>query len=101
MVQNGTGKNAGVEGINVGGKTGTSKKLENGNYSENKVITSFIGAFPINNPKYLALILFDEPRRNKSESLENFGGNTAAPTFSRIIKKIAPILNRNNYIKLN
>ena len=101
VVQNGTGKKAKVEGINVGGKTGTSKKLENGNYSENKVITSFIGAFPINNPKYLALILFDEPRRNKSESLENFGGNTAAPTFSRIIKKIAPILNRNNYIKLN
>ena len=100
VVQNGTGKKAGVEGISVGGKTGTSKKLENGNYSENKVITSFIGAFPINNPKYLALILFDEPRRNKSESLENFGGNTAAPTFSRIIKKIAPILNRSNYIKI-
>ena len=100
VVQNGTGKNADVEGISVGGKTGTSKKLENGNYSENKVITSFIGAFPINSPKYLALILFDEPRRNKSESLENFGGNTAAPTFSRVIKKIAPILNRSNYIKI-
>ena len=100
VVQNGTGKNAGVEGISVGGKTGTSKKLENGNYSENKVITSFIGAFPINSPKYLAFILFDEPRRNKSESLENFGGNTAAPTFSRVIKKIAPILNRSNYIKI-
>ena len=48
----------------------------------------------------IAFVLFDEPRRNKSESLENFGGNTAAPTFSRIIKKIAPILNRSNYIKI-
>ena len=36
-----------------------------------------------------------------SESLENFGGNTAAPTFSRILKKISPILNRNNYLKMD
>ncbi len=101
IVKNGTGKKANVNGIKVGGKTGTSRKLENGKYSENKVITSFIGAFPIDQPKYIAFILFDEPRRNKSESLESFGGNTAAPTFSRILKKISPILNRNNYIKMN
>jgi len=101
IVKNGTGKKANVNGIKIGGKTGTSKKLENGKYSEKKVITSFIGAFPIDKPKYIAFILFDEPRRNKSESLESFGGNTAAPTFSRILKKISPILNRNNYIKMN
>ena len=101
IVKNGTAKKANVEGIKAGGKTGTSKKLENGEYSEKKVITSFIGAFPIDQPKYIAFILFDEPRRNKSESLESFGGNTAAPTFSRILKKISPILNRNNYIKMN
>ena len=71
------------------------------NIQRKKVITSFIGAFPIDQPKYIAFILFDEPRRNKSESLESFGGNTAAPTFSRILKKISPILNRNNYIKMN
>ena len=101
IVKNGTAKKANVEGIKAGGKTGTSKKLENGEYSEKKVITSFIGAFPIDQPKYIAFILFDEPRRNKSESLESFGGNTAAPTFSRILKKISPILNRNNYMKMN
>ena len=101
IVKNGTAKKANVKGIKAGGKTGTSKKLENGEYSEKKVITSFIGAFPIDRPKYIAFILFDEPRRNKSESLESFGGNTAAPTFSRILKKISPILNRNNYIKMN
>ena len=101
IVKNGTAKKANVEGIKVGGKTGTSKKLENGKYSEKKVITSFIGVFPIDQPKYIAFILFDEPRRNISESLESFGGNTAAPTFSRILKKISPVLNRNNYIKIN
>ena len=99
IVESGTGKNAKVNGLTVGGKTGTSRKLENGEYSEKKVITSFIGTFPINKPKYIAFVLFDEPRRNTKEFLENFGGNTAAPTFSRIVRKISPILNKNNYLK--
>ena len=99
IVEAGTGKNAKVNGLTVGGKTGTSRKLENGEYSEKKVITSFIGTFPINEPKYIAFVLFDEPRRNTKEFLENFGGNTAAPTFSRIVRKVSPILNKNNYLK--
>lgn len=99
IVTSGTGKKAKVNGLEVGGKTGTSRKLVDGKYSEKKVITSFIGAFPINKPKYIVFVLFDEPRRNTEEFLENFGGNTAAPTFSRIVRKISPILNKNNYFK--
>lgn len=99
IVTSGTGKKAKVNGLEVGGKTGTSRKLVDGKYSEKKVITSFIGAFPINKPKYIVFVLFDEPRRNTEEFLENFGGNTAAPTFSRIVRKISPILNKNNYLK--
>ena len=99
VVNYGTGKKAKVNGLDVGGKTGTSRKLEEGKYSEKKVITSFIGTFPINKPKYIAFVLFDEPRRNTKEFLENFGGNTAAPTFSRIVRKVSPILNKNNYLK--
>ena len=99
VVDSGTGKKAKVNGLDVGGKTGTSRKLEDGKYSEKKVITSFIGAFPIDKPKYIAFVLFDEPRRNTQEFLENFGGNTAAPTFSRIVRKISPILNKNHYLK--
>ena len=53
-------------------KTGTSKNLRMENILKKKVITSFIGTFPIDNPKYLTFVLFDEPRRNTSESLENF-----------------------------
>ena len=71
IVKNGTAKKANVEGIKAGGKTGTSKKLENGEYSE-KRLTSFIGAFPIDQPKYIAFILFDEPRRNKSRVIRKF-----------------------------
>ncbi|MFL2679620.1 MAG: peptidoglycan D,D-transpeptidase FtsI family protein [Alphaproteobacteria bacterium] len=100
VVKLGTGNKARVNGIEVGGKTGTSKKLYKNDYSDKKLITSFIGAFPINDPRYLTLVLFDEPRRNTTESLESFGGNTAAPTFSRIVSKITPILDRNNYLKI-
>ena len=98
IVNQGTGKKAKVTGLRVGGKTATSKKLENGEYSEKKLITSFIGVFPIEKPKFVTLILFDEPTKNAGESIENFGGNTAAPTFSRIIRKISPILIKQNYL---
>ena len=81
IVDSGTGKKAKVIGLQVGGKTGTSRKLENGKYSEKKVITSFIGTFPINKPEYIAFVLFDEPRRNTQDFLENFGGNTAKTNF--------------------
>ena len=91
-------KKAKVKGLRVGGKTATSKKLEKGEYSEKKLITSFIGSFPIDKPKFITLILFDEPTKNAGESIENFGGNTAAPTFSRIISKISPILIKQNYL---
>lgn len=99
IVNKGTGKLALVDGISVGGKTGTSKKVELGNYSENKVITSFIGVFPAEQPNYLTFVLFDEPKRNIYGKFDNTGGNTAAPTFSRIVKKISPIIYHNKYIK--
>ena len=99
VVKNGTGKTATVAGLKLGGKTGTSKKVENGQYSEKKVITSFIGVFPIDDPNFLTFVLFDEPQRNTGLSLESFGSNTAAPTFSKIVSKISPILIQNNYFK--
>ena len=70
--------------MDVGGKTGTSRKLEEGKYSEE--LTSFIGTFPINKPN-IAFVLFDEPRRNTEEFLENFGGNTAAQLFQKLSEK--------------
>ena len=100
IVKEGTGKKARVNGLAVGGKTATSKKLEKGEYSEKKLITSFIGIFPVEEPKFISLILFDEPTKNAGISIENFGGNTAAPTFSRIVRKISPILLKHNYLSV-
>lgn len=100
IVNEGTGKLAFVEGISVGGKTGTSKKVEMGNYSEDKVVTSFVGVFPVNKPEYLTFVLFDEPKTNINNTQENTGGNTAAPIFSKIVKKISPIISENNFSKV-
>ena len=97
IVMNGTGKKAQVKGLLIGGKTGTSKKVEKGNYSEEKKITSFIGIFPANSPEFLTFVLFDEPQKNVANSKETTGGNTAAPTFSKIVKKISPIIIKDNY----
>ena len=97
IVMDGTGKKAQVKGLLIGGKTGTSKKVDQGNYSEEKKITSFIGIFPSNAPEFLTFVLFDEPQKNVANSKETTGGNTAAPTFAKIVKKISPIITKYNY----
>ena len=99
IVESGTGKKAKVKGLEVGGKTGTSRKLEEGKYSEKKVITSFIGTFPISKPKYIAFVLFDEPSRNTQRLFRKFWWKYCGANFSRIVGKISPILNKNNYLK--
>ena len=93
VVEEGTGKHAKVKNLGIGGKTGTAKKSNKiGGYYEDKVITSFLGVFPINKPKYLLLVLFDEPIKGLN-SLTPYGSNTAAPIFAKIVNQIAPILN--------
>lgn len=85
VVKNGTGKNADVEFISVGGKTGTSQKLVDGSYSKAQYNSSFIGFFPVEDPQVVCLILFNSPDVGK------YGGLVAAPVFksvaSRIIEK--------------
>jgi stage V sporulation protein D (sporulation-specific penicillin-binding protein) len=61
VVSEGSGKNAYIEGYNVAGKTGTAQKYENGVIAQGKYVSSFIGYFPANSPKYLALVIVDEP----------------------------------------
>ena len=93
VVEEGTGKHAKIKNLDIGGKTGTAKKSNKiGGYYEDKVITSFLGVFPINKPKYLLLVLFDEPIKGLN-SLTPYGSNTAAPIFAKIVNQIAPILN--------
>jgi cell division protein FtsI (penicillin-binding protein 3) len=89
-VEKGTGKRAKVDGYRVGGKTGTAWKPGVGGYSRD-VITSFIGAFPMEDPQYLVLVVIDEPQAAEQGQKTEAGYN-AAPTAGNIIRRIGPML---------
>jgi cell division protein FtsI (penicillin-binding protein 3) len=90
-VMKGSGKRAAVPGYSVGGKTGTAEKVENGRYSANKRRNAFIAAFPMDAPKYLVLVILDEPKSEKPGVGATAGLNTA-PVAGNIIRRIAPML---------
>jgi len=80
VVNNGSGKAANVSGIRVGGKTGTTIKLQNGLYNEEKGIASFYGFAPVDDPEISVLVIVDEPE----ESV--YGSVIAAPIFKEIME---------------
>ena len=91
-VVNGSAKRASVDGIFVGGKTGTANKLIGGSYDEDSRRTTFIGAFPLDKPKYIMFLLLDEPKPTENTYNYATAGWNVAPTFSRIVGRIAPML---------
>ncbi|MFQ5454649.1 MAG: peptidoglycan D,D-transpeptidase FtsI family protein [Nitrospirota bacterium] len=80
----GTGKNAIIEGYMIAGKTGTAQKIDpvTKRYSHRKSVCSFIGFFPIDNPKVIILVVIDEPAGYAT------GGSVAAPVFRNIAREI-------------
>jgi cell division protein FtsI (penicillin-binding protein 3) len=92
VVEHGTGTMAAAPGYVVGGKTGTADKVSGRHYAERKLLSSFVGVFPINDPKYLILTMIDEPHPNKQSHGYATAGWTVAPATSRIIQRIAPLL---------
>ena len=87
-VENGSGKLANVAGWNVAGKTGTSKKLIDGQYSEKEFISSFVGFFPAENPQLLCLIILDSP--DASRNL-HWGSMSSAPVFKSVMDRVINI----------
>ncbi len=92
VVERGTGRNADVPGYPVMGKTGTAEKARAGGYARNALLTSFLSAFPANDPKYAMLIMFDEPQATENTYGYATAGWNAAPVTSRVVRRIAPIL---------
>lgn len=88
VVSEGTGKNAFIENYRVGGKTGTAQKVKDGMYMTNNYITSFIGFFPADNPKYLVYIAIDN-----AKGVTQYGGTIAAPIAKNVMKSIINIKN--------
>ena len=91
-VVSGSAKRASVDGIFVGGKTGTANKLIGGSYDEESRRTTFIGAFPLDKPKYIMFLLLDEPKPTENTYNYATAGWNVAPTFSKIVGRIAPML---------
>jgi cell division protein FtsI (penicillin-binding protein 3) len=92
VVTHGTAKKADVDGYMVGGKTGTADKMANGHYLENARLSSFIGLFPINAPKYLVFALLDDPKGNAKTAGFATGGWVAAPVVNHVVAQIGPML---------
>jgi cell division protein FtsI (penicillin-binding protein 3) len=92
VVTDGTGRKADAPGYRVGGKTGTAEKLVGGHYVSNKVVTTFAGVFPMDEPRYVMVVMLDEPQ----PTAETFGFRTAgwnvAPVVSKTVSRIAPML---------
>lgn len=91
VVSEGTAKKGIVEGYRVGGKTGTAQLSTKGGYLKENYLSSFIGFFPVDKPKYTILVMFLKP---KGETIfEKFGGATAAPVFGNIVRRISKTKN--------
>jgi cell division protein FtsI (penicillin-binding protein 3) len=92
VVMKGTGKKADAPGYRIGGKTGTAQKIIGGHYSNSVNVTSFAGVFPMDEPRYVIVVMLDEPKATP----ETFGFTTAgwnvAPVVSRTVSRIAPML---------
>ena len=84
-VEEGTGSKAKVDGMWVGGKTGTSEKIGPGGYQKKKLYSSFIAIFPADNPQYVILVSIDEPKGQKQSFGYATGGWTAAPVVQKTI----------------
>ena len=82
----GTATRARLSGFDVAGKTGTTKKLIEGRYSNRHHVASFVGFFPADDPKIVITVVVDEPKMKKG--LTGYGGSVAAPAFQRLGKKI-------------
>ena len=93
VVTEGTAKNAAVAGFSIGGKTGTSEKIdvfdENGQRVQDKIV-SFVGIAPMEDPEYIVLVALDTPSRETGIYIS--GGVMAAPTVGAVLEGILPYL---------
>ena len=92
VVDQGTGRRAAAPGYLVGGKTGTAEKARSGRYDARALITTFVAAFPMNAPRWVVLVLLDEPIGTPETNYRATAGLTAAPVVGRLVMRIAPIL---------
>ncbi len=86
VVEEGTGRKARSKYFTIAGKTGTSQKWDpkEGRYSRDRVVTYFAGFFPASDPRFVAVIVVDEPKGR-----ELYGGEVSAPYFRKLVEQVA------------
>lgn len=93
VVTKGTGGKADVPGYYVGGKTGTAEKSGGKKgYNRKSLLSSFIAAFPMDNPRYVVFVMIDEPQGTKKSYGYATGGWVAAPVVAKVVTSMAAIL---------
>jgi cell division protein FtsI/penicillin-binding protein 2 len=92
VVERGTGKDAKIDNIKIAGKTGTSQKIVDGEYSKSKYTASFIGYFPAENPQIVVAVILDAPTAG-----DYYGGKVAAPIFKKIAERIIDLTGLHEY----
>jgi cell division protein FtsI (penicillin-binding protein 3) len=88
VVTNGTGKLAAINGYKVAGKTGTVHKSTRGGYAEHRYLSLFAGMVPLSDPRLVMVVMVDEPSGD-----QYFGGQVAAPVFSRVMSGALRLMN--------
>lgn len=90
--EEGSGRSANVAGYRVGGKTGTAEKVINGRYVGNKRFNAYLASFPIEAPRYVVLVVVDEPQPEEGKGVGATAASNAAPTVAAIIRRSATLL---------
>lgn len=88
----GTGKSADAAGYRVGGKTGSAEKNEFGRYYKDRIVSSFAAAFPMDAPRYVVVVVVDEPKGTLASSFQRTAAFTTAPIVGRLVPRIGPML---------
>ena len=92
IVELGTGKKANAVGYRVGGKTGSAEKPGAGGYRESSLVATFAAAFPMDHPRYVVIIMLDEPQGTAATSGQRTAAWNAAPVVGRLVPRIGPLL---------
>jgi cell division protein FtsI (penicillin-binding protein 3) len=88
----GTGRKANAPGFRVGGKTGSAEKAGAGGYNKHSVVATFAAAFPMDKPRYVVVVMLDEPKAVAASSYQRTAAWNAVPIVGRLIPRIGPLL---------
>jgi cell division protein FtsI (penicillin-binding protein 3) len=88
----GTGRSADAPGYRIGGKTGSAEKAGVGGYNKTALVSSFAAAFPMDAPRYVVVVVIDEPKGTLASSFQRTAAFTSAPVVGRLVPRIGPML---------